>query len=114
MYDENPNGDDSDVIDVRDWLGDALLAGMATVPADGAWPPAVLDGKPFPLAAAFLGFLHAVGAGPSRHPEPDPFCTMDEHLRARRLASEMNAEMRRYIIGEDDDEDVLKRAFEGD
>jgi hypothetical protein len=82
--------DEPKPIDVREWLEAGLLAESVPVPdEDGAWPPAVLDGQPFPLAAAFLGLLHALG--PVEHPVPHRACSTDEQLRARRLASELHA-----------------------
>lgn len=68
MYAKNPNWDDSDAVDVRDWLGDAVLAGYAPLPAAGDWPAAVLDDEPFPLEAAALGFAYVVAPAPASTP----------------------------------------------
>ena len=104
--------DEPEPVDVREWLVDGLLEELVLVPDDGPWPPAVLDGRPFPLVAAALGLLHALGAGPSTHPVPHKGCTRCEQLRARRLASEIHAELaldfmpvdwRDCILGGDDD-----------
>jgi hypothetical protein len=84
--------DEPEPVNVRQWLVDGLLEESVLVVADdGSWPPAVLDGQPFPLAAAFLGLVHQLG--PVEHPVPHACCSIDEQLRARRLASELHAEL---------------------
>ncbi len=103
--------DEPKPIDVREWLEAGLLAESVPVPdEDGAWPPAVLDGQPFPLAAAFLGLLHELG--PVTHPTPHRGCTLAEQLRARRLATELNTSIaldcdpvdwRDQLLGDADD-----------
>jgi hypothetical protein len=102
--------DEPEPVNVRQWLVDGLLEeSVLVIPDDGAWPPAVLDGAPFPLAAAFLGLLHALG--PVEHPVPHRACSTDEQLRARRLASELHAllaldfmpvDWQDCILGDDD------------
>lgn len=92
-----PAAEMAEPVDVEDWLFHALLGGAFRIPEDGDdWPPAVLDGEPFPLAAAVLGLIHVMSPGPSAYPEPNGFCTVDEELRARRLASELLAELDSY------------------
>ncbi len=106
--------DEPEPVNVRDWLEAGLLEESVFIPDDGSWPAAVLDGQPFPLAAAFLGLVHQLG--PVEHPEPHACCSIDEQLRARRLASELHAELaldfmpldwRDQLLGYDywDDED---------
>jgi hypothetical protein len=107
--------DEPDPVNVRQWLVDGLLKELVLIPEDdGPWPPAILDGAPFPLAAAALGLLHELGEGPATHPAPHAYCSIAEQLRARRLASELHAELalemervdwRDGMLGDDYDED---------